>query len=1083
MRIKKLGFISAIIALGAVLICSLVGAFAVMANANSLDFSFESELSNSYKVRDTLTVPKATIGDTQADFRIILPDGTVSNLESFTLSTPGSYTIEYTATVDGKFYKTAKTFVVAGDLFTIGGMGSAEYITIENSGVSGMNFTLYNGSSITYNDVIDLSKFNGPKDTLFKMIPLVSVVGEADITRFEVTLTDAYDENNFVNIRFKRSDQSHANDYTIAYLDANFNGGVYAGFVLNGCNWEGKNTNTNGYYVDGLNGIRTTVYKDETKKQAVKEIERTEGWCNTVYVNNARVGANIQCSFTGGTVSSPKNSGKQWAGVAFDYNTNMVYATQNSYRSFIADLENADIYGEKFHGFTNNMVKVTITPTIFSKGSCNLFVTEFAGQKITEENAQSFVSSYEPTIDIDLGDYSEDNIPYVAKGSSYAIFPATAYDILEGDIPVETSVYYGYHNAYKNQVQLVDGVFNASRAGVYTVVYKATNSVGKSTIKTLDIISTVNSDKLALNLSGEPDYTVSAPAGKTVKVLSSYEVINGYGNTGVSIVAKHKTDSSISFVLDEDNDYSFVPVTSGEYEILYTFFDYSATDTISRTLNVVASDNVYYVQAGPFPQYFILNGVYDLDVIKSYTLDTGVPVEKNSLLFVDVGTELIPVDDNVLEVLDDYVTAGNTIKLVYKPDVTIDESAYYTKELPVIDAKLYEEVMYVEEGEELYREGPDKSKYFVNTVGEFEFTMGDDDTKCLPKTFDNGKVAFDFANIVNANPFKIELTGAKKGETFVPFDRLNVYLYNTMNVEDYVLFSMANIDDGWYVSVNNQSPLKISSTWGGADDKFTISYQATQGKASLNTYFKYSQIKFFGTDTLATFDNGAYMSLELIGADGCDGVSIYTINDNVMDNLGDMAKSVIDTSRDFNAGDHKLGDTITLLPFRAYDLFSAYIKTTVEVTLKVGNEKKVVKDVNGAEMTKLSGKNSYQFMLSEYGEYTVTIKAEDSMDKSNNRTENIKLYVPDIVKPVVNITNKKLTYSVGSKFTIPKFTVDIPEYTFLCVIEKPDGCMDATDGKEGNEFKFETKGEYLVTLIVYDANMNITEVSYTVTVK
>ena len=137
MNTRKLNNFLVVWVLILVILCSIVGAFAVNANASTTKFTFSSELNSKYKINQVFNVPTATIGDTEADFIIKFPDGTYSNKESFTLKTPGSYTIDYSANVGGKTYKTSKTFVVTGDLFTIEGVGTSEYRTYEYQNSSG----------------------------------------------------------------------------------------------------------------------------------------------------------------------------------------------------------------------------------------------------------------------------------------------------------------------------------------------------------------------------------------------------------------------------------------------------------------------------------------------------------------------------------------------------------------------------------------------------------------------------------------------------------------------------------------------------------------------------------------------------------------------------------------------------------------------------------------------------------------------------------------------------------------------------------------------------------------------------------
>lgn len=1051
MRKKRVKSIIISAALAISFTCSVAGLLHAVADSMTTEFSFDGTLQENYKVSDVLEIPSATLGDVEADFRIIFPDGTYSNKERFELSMPGAYTIEYTAVVDGKIYKTQKTFVVSGDLFTLNGTGSSEYITIEETGVSGMYFNMYNGDSIVYNDIVDLTLLNGPQDTLYKMFPMVSTVGEADITQYEVTLTDAYDENNAVTVRFKKSSQASTNDYKISYVEASFNGSKFCGL---------EQRDSGQYTVENLNGL----YKDG--QPLYSQTYRA-------HVDTPKFGAPIFASFTGGTQEAPLNSGNQWVGIAYDINTNIVYATCSSkYRVVVADFENADIFGEKFQGFTDGKVKISIKPTVFEKGSCGIFISEFAGKKFTEEDTQSFISSYNPNIHVDYQGYSKDNLPKVRKGSSYQIFDASAYDIVDGNLPVKVSVYYGYSTKNKVQVELIDGKFTAKRLGTYTVVYQATNKTGKTTTEILEIESENNAEELSAQIIGEIDYNVSVSAGNTVKVFEDYEVVNAYGKEKFSAKAVLKSDSSVCFELNKDNDYSFMPVVSGEYEIVYTVSDYSQVATITRTLTVISSNTIYYTVNGAMPEYLIKNGLYDLSVIDAYTLDTGMPTQQAVLLYVDLGngSELIPID-GIMEVKDEYVSSQNTVKLVYMPDIeNAEDRNAFVREIPVIDAGLYTENM-------------DKTKYFVVDKGEVRFKAGETYTDCEIRSLEDGIARFTFANYLNVNPFKIKLGAYVKGENFVAFDRVNVYLYDTINTSNYIVASLFKDTEGWFVTVNKKNPLKISNTWGGADDEFYVNFSSAKNKCVINNFSTFTDINFYGTDDTAVYTDGAKMVIEILGESGCDGIQIRNVNDTEFDKYADMSPASVDYSLDTNAGEWIIGETVTLLPFAAYDVFAPYMEVKVSVSLrKDGDTKKTdINSVDGIKLHRVSALRGYEFVLSEYGTYTVQIVAEDGINSENDTSYSYSITVADYTKPVVNIADKKTSYTVGDKFVIPKFTVDISQYSWCVIIENPETQKSFVNGENG--YIFNKVGKYQISLLVYDEDMNITEVVYTVTVK
>jgi hypothetical protein len=172
-----------------------------------------------------------------------------------------------------------------------------------------------------------------------------------------------------------------------------------------------------------------------------------------------------------------------------------------------------------------------------------------------------------------------------------------------------------------------------------------------------------------------------------------------------------------------------------------------------------------------------------------------------------------------------------------------------------------------------------------------------------------------------------------------------------------------------------------------------------------------------------------------------------------------------------------------LLPFAAYDVFAPYLDLTLQVTLRREgeSERDFVYSTEQVRLRNVDARKGYQFVVSEYGTYTIQVSANDSYNGDNNNIYTYSIIVTNYTKPVVEITSKTTNYFVGGKLVMPKFTVDIAEYSWAIIIKSSEGQLFYANEKE--EFTFTKAGVYTVTLAVYDANVNITEVSYKVTVR
>jgi hypothetical protein len=162
--------------------------------------------------------------------------------------------------------------------------------------------------------------------------------GEAEISQYEVLIEDAYDPSIYIRVRVKQPPGAASNRTTHAYMDATFNELTYCGM----------NKSTSGKYT-------------------VSNLQGMEPATNTfsAYLNEEKWGAALTYSFTGGSATSPNNTGYMWGGLAFDVDTNILYGMTGRgdstlYRMVVADLNNADIFGEKFPGLLMVRLKLLL---------------------------------------------------------------------------------------------------------------------------------------------------------------------------------------------------------------------------------------------------------------------------------------------------------------------------------------------------------------------------------------------------------------------------------------------------------------------------------------------------------------------------------------------------------------------------------------------------------------------------------------------------------------------------------------------------------------------------------------------------
>lgn len=1046
---KKLRF-SLVICLCVSILC-LAGIVCYNAlSAKADDFEFSGSLKAEYTVNDIVNIPSAKIGGVDAEFKVIMPDGNCTLADNLTLKKTGKYVVEYSATVNGKLLKDTKSFMVLGNLFTVNGLGYSEYITDEASGLSGVYFSLMNGDTLTYNDVIDLktlwTSYKQANHTVLKLTHMPSVIGQADITQYEVILTDAYDSSQSISVRFK-----HAGYTTHSYLDATFNNGRYCGF--NKSNGNVAST----YTVEGVNGELKAFFDDKN------------------------YGTVISATFTQGNENSPQDA-SYWGGFKYDYINNVVWGTDytygGDYKVVIADFENTSIFGSKFAGFESGLVKLTIKPINFLKGNWGFFINEVGGKAITEKDYTTFIPSHTPKLDLDMQGYDENNVPSVKQGNTYTLFDATAYDLTDGDIPVDVRVFYGFDNVKKIQVPVVDGKFVAEYAGMYTVEYRAVNSYGAQTEKVLEIECVSCQSELGINIVGEPNYSISHDAGEKITVFSEYPTFtNNFGNVKLNVTAICNDDPTIKFDLHSKNGYAFTPTFAGEYTVKFEFSDYTESRVVERTFEVVASDLIYYDVEGLFPDYIIQNARYNFSFVTAYSLDTGVAVKRDTVLVVyNKYGEEVTVDD--LFFADPaFVTENGTIKFAYYPN-GIEGCNILLKEIPVIDAG-------VNQAGKL-----DISKLFVKKTGDLSFVANSDGIDCTINSFNNGVVSFTYANILLVNPLRVDIKPFISGEKFKSFNKISAYIYDEYDYDNFVKVSFTKESTGWYSTVNDENELFITEAWGEKTDSFIINFNSRTNVMMLNNFLKYSGVDFFGTENTAVFNRGARLVIEIEGENGCDGVKMNSINGIVLNNSrGDFSPADIDHSLHNNAGEKELGEIITLNPFYVFDVITPYMEAELTVQLTgVNGQRKIITALDGTNLSGVAIDKTYQFKLTEYGRYNVKVAVYDMDNTDNETTYSYNIYVTDYSKLEVTMGTIVKTAKLNDKFTKPVFDVNISNYGYIFAIKAPDSKMYQVSDAE---FTFTQKGVYTITLMVYDKSisktdstyMNTTEITYTVTVK
>lgn len=989
------------------------------------DFVFSAVLESKYKYGDVVEIPTATYGGEKVDFTVNLPDGTATSKSTIKLNKTGIYTVNYIAKKAGseEYAKKTFSFSVYNQMFSVIGNGYTEFKKV-NDRVGGLYANLEKGDTLVYNDIIDLNDFaNG--EMIFKMGIISSTPGEADINQFEVKLTDIYDESKYIVYRFKRFVDGGEYEKTVSYVDCGFDT-LYSGFEASSV------------------GQFEYEYGGETHKLKA-------------HINSEKYGTATMISMTGGTSAVPF-AGKNMFGCTFDMVSGYTFVKlcdfggKPFYPMLVSDVNNENLFGEKFSGFTDGKVKISFTPTKFNKTDCGFFFAEIGGNGIGEDNWNMLDTSIAPSINVEMGEYTVDNAPASRKGLSYRVFDAKAVDILDGALDYDVKVFYGYSNANKIRINIKGGYFKTDYLGEYTIEYTATNSSGNKTVVLVKVNCVELAGELNFALQNENAYG-AVNVGEKVKLFDSFTAENYLGNPKLYVECS-LDGSDVVYTPDENN--SFVPYYAGTYTIKYTLKDFASEKTIEKKLTVNKADVVYYEVCAQLPQYLVKNGIYDIKVAKAYSLSSGAPVEvpvKYYVIADGASTET--------EVTGNYtVNANSKVKIVLKADVAF-AAEEYAVEKQVVDIGLGGDI--------------NKARLFVPVTDGISF---EENSSAINVLFDGSvqNVKFAFANVLARHTFKLSFAPYNGGSEYNTFDKFNLYLIDFANENNYVKLSFAKDTDKWTMTVNDSRSVKVADSWGGANDMVIVEYDVVEKSLkvagvslSVETYYNGKEI---------AFDKGILFNGEFIGVGDCEGVSFYELNNqSLAQSKFDYIQPQLDVSRSDCYGEKTFGSVVTIGDFFASDVLTPYTVCTYSVKGPSGG---FVRSDDGTRLENIDGASVYNFTLNEYGYYYVTINA---VDQNNNAMPiSYRITVKDYTPPVITLSEKVTAGKVNNSIAFAKYSVtnDKGSHTAFITVLDPKGTMTYYSGEKN--FTPTKKGRYTVTVSVIDVNGNLAEESYTVTV-
>lgn len=626
------------------LLVLFVGGKAERTKAYAAELLPATSIQDAYMLGEEFTLPAAEISyggeKYPASGVIVFPDGNYHKETSCVFSQLGKYTLVYTATVDGKKIEQTKEFFVRQNLYEVSSASSVleftDELTLSTDKVKeGIHVALADGDIFRYNQPIDLMGNHGNRFEFFTFYPYGAsdIAGDGksvEVESFIVTLTDCYDESNYI-------------EFEISYTSNN--AGSYYPYYLAGSAKQVRG---------GLEVSPMTPVSGNRKE---------------VFIDNARYIAKFGDDF--GVTAGAKDADNLPCTLSFDCSRNMLYVEDNQLR-LVNDFDNADIYdtAKLFKGFTTGEVYLSVRGENYLGRSMRFDVERIDGKSAQDLKNTVIQDVKAPVVQVERNGA---NAPiFIAKGEEVSIFQATAYDVnLVGE--VEAIVYYNYGTDMQTQVALKDGKFTPNALGAYTVAYIATDRQGNvgTECVTLNCIQADGGKAVSLNV----EQADSLQAG--IEYTLPEHAITGI-NDGVwlNVFAVYEGDWENPTPIDPTTR-AFCPLNIGNYEIVYYYGDAIHQYTWSYAVACAQSDAVRFLEVPELPKYFIKNASYSLPKLYAYTFKETTPKQNAAQLYVSKDSdEYQAIDGAAFK-----VEAENTLRFKY----VYEGIEYVTEALPVVD--------------------------------------------------------------------------------------------------------------------------------------------------------------------------------------------------------------------------------------------------------------------------------------------------------------------------------------------------------------------------------------------------------------
>ena len=980
--------------LPAVIVCT------VKAQSNK-QAEFQNNLQDTYTLGETvdLTVSGFQVegAETLAFYscKTIAPNGMTMDSNNLTLDQMGEYTIVYTLDNLGAQKHTVKINVKEASYY-INGVGSAsygshEYITAFN----GINVSLQPGDRFVYSNVIDLSEF-GAKESFFSWHCAPLTPGEREFTVFKLKVEDIYNPSNYFVI-----DSHCVNDAGYGPIVA------YSGVSVRN---------------------ETEIFYFKTS--------------STIIESGYPYGNGNIFSFHG-TPGEGHTFNDDYLSYYFDIAQNRIFVASNEGEEYEILLDLVAC-GQGWEPLKTGEVKMTFWADEYEASSANMFITKIGHDDLSQKYAKD---TLKPIVNVDLKSYQADALPKAKVGAGYTLFDATAYDIIDGELNVDSYVYYNYNASNQVSVMIQDGKFVPTKEGIYTIVYKSVDKSGNITKKEYEVEAVNDLEEITLTLSNQ---VVEAITGDHVALAMA----TAEGGSGICSITAQVSLNDTTYQV---NDGTFIPNKEGTYKVVFTATDYcgfSETQSYDITVNYSSKPIFLETNLKDLRDVYILGYGYALPTLSAgYYSEAGELIALQPTISVDNGTvangNYSPAQEGTVIFTYSVSINGETTSLVSETKQVValkgEDNNFDLKNLFNYDPDIVTG-QYNADGYVNYVIKQDTTLGFINELLSNDLLV----TFAFNGSCANfGQMIIKLTDVNDSNK-SLHITLAKVG------NGLKGYCSGVSMVNLDYIFAANSVDD-------LQCSFKGTSVFIGEVELPVIYYEngdLFQGFPSSKVKMEIEYTDVFGSGVEVSFNN---------------------INGQIMRYVVDGIRPKIVVLEE--KGGTKLINSIYKIPASiAADVISPSLK--YETISVVDKDKNYVTATDGT-ILKDAPIKEYFIELSQYGSYRVTYRAEDlNGNKTLDNQNSFMLHVFDQTPPSISlVAGYETSAKVGQTVNVASYTQLKDNYAtevkVHIIVHSPDGKYTMLDS---STFEATTKGTYTVFYYAYDDNGNFTVKKYSVKV-